>query len=67
MRTREGMAIARANGKLKGKQPKLNPRQQAHLVNLHQAGTHTIPELADLFSVYRVLERTRTQTAHTTT
>ncbi|MEV4515644.1 recombinase family protein [Dactylosporangium sp. NPDC049525] len=72
LRTREGMAIARANGKLKGRQPKLNPRQQAHLVNLHQAGTHTIPELADLFSVsrptvYRVLERARTRIATTAT
>jgi DNA invertase Pin-like site-specific DNA recombinase len=62
MRTREGMAIARAKGKLKGKQPKLSARQQAHLVELHQAGTHTVVELAELFSVsrptiYRALER----------
>ena len=28
MRTREGMAIARARGKLRGKQPKLSDRQQ---------------------------------------
>ena len=26
LRTREGMAVARAKGKLKGKQPKLTPR-----------------------------------------
>ena len=68
LRTREGMAIAKANGKLKGKPPKLNPRQQAHLVGLHHAGTHTIAELADLFcvsrpTVYRVLERARAQAA----
>ena len=31
LRTREGMAVARAKGKLKGKQPKLTPRQQAEL------------------------------------
>ncbi|MDI2127595.1 recombinase family protein [Yinghuangia seranimata] len=31
MRTREGMAVARAKGKLKGKQPKLTARQQSHL------------------------------------
>jgi DNA invertase Pin-like site-specific DNA recombinase len=66
LRTREGMAIARANGKLKGKPPKLNPRQQALLVKLHQAGDHTISQLADLFSVsrptvYRVLERARAE------
>src|SRR5215203_4962213 len=64
MRTREGMAIARAKGRLRGKQSKLSVRQQAHLVQLHQGGKHTIAELAELFSVsrptvYRVLERAR--------
>jgi DNA invertase Pin-like site-specific DNA recombinase len=64
MRTREGMAVAKAKGKLKGKQPKLSTAQQRHLVNLHTAGEHTIGELAELFSVsrptvYRVLERAR--------
>jgi len=53
MRTREGMAIARANGKLKGKAPKLNRRQHAHLIKLHQAGEHSIAEIAELFSVSR--------------
>ena len=32
MRTREGMAVAKAKGKLQGKQPKLTARQQTHLV-----------------------------------
>ena len=64
LRTREGMAIARAKGRLRGKQPKLSARQQAHLVQLQQGGQHTIAELAELFSVsrptvYRVLERAR--------
>ncbi|HKS46124.1 MAG TPA: recombinase family protein [Amycolatopsis sp.] len=64
MRTREGMAIAKAKGKLKGKQPKLSARQQAHLVELHEAGKHTVVELAELFNVsrpavYRVLDRRR--------
>ena len=67
MRTREGMAVARAKGRLKGRQPKLSAPRQAHLVKLHTAGEHTIAELAELFgvsrpTVYRVLER-----AHTTT
>ena len=31
MRTREGMAVARAKGKLRGKQPKLSARQQREL------------------------------------
>lgn len=65
MRTREGMAVARAKGKLKGKQPKLSPRQQAHLVKEHATGEHTIADLAEIYSVsratvYRVLERAGT-------
>jgi DNA invertase Pin-like site-specific DNA recombinase len=64
LRTREGMAVARAKGRLRGKQPKLTARQQAHLVQLHHDGQHTIAELDELFSVsrptvYRVLERAR--------
>jgi DNA invertase Pin-like site-specific DNA recombinase len=53
MRTREGMAVAKAKGRLRGKQPKLSPRQEAHLVALHHAGEHTTAELAELFSVAR--------------
>jgi Resolvase, N terminal domain len=34
MRTREGMAVARARGKLRGKQPKLSPKQQRELVRM---------------------------------
>ena len=65
MRTREGMKVARAKGRLRGKKPKLSPRQEAHLVALHHAGTHTSAELAELFSiarstVYRAVERSRT-------
>jgi DNA invertase Pin-like site-specific DNA recombinase len=67
MRTREGMAVAKAKGKLRGKQPKLSARQQSHLVALHEAGDHTIADLAELFTVsrptvYRVLERHRAST-----
>jgi DNA invertase Pin-like site-specific DNA recombinase len=61
-RTREGMAMARAKGRLRGKQPKLSPRQEAHLVQLYRAGEHTISELEELFTVtrstvYRAVER----------
>jgi DNA invertase Pin-like site-specific DNA recombinase len=68
MRTREGMAIAKAKGRLKGRAPKLSPPSQAHLVKLHAAGEHTVVELAELFevsrpTVYRVLERAGTPTA----
>jgi DNA invertase Pin-like site-specific DNA recombinase len=37
-RTREAMAVARAKGRLRGKQPKLKSRQEAHLVELYRAG-----------------------------
>jgi DNA invertase Pin-like site-specific DNA recombinase len=68
LRTREGMVIARAKGKLRGKQPKLSTRQQAHLLEQHQNGKATIAELAELFhvsraTVYRVLERARATAA----
>ncbi|AMM22833.1 recombinase (plasmid) [Frondihabitans sp. PAMC 28766] len=53
MRTREGMAVAKANGRLKGKQPKLTKAQQKHLRKLHDAGEHRQAELADLFQVSR--------------
>jgi len=64
MRTGEGMAIARANGKLRGKAPKLGARQRAHLITLHEAGEHSIAEIAELFSVsratvYREIDRAR--------
>ena len=55
MRIREGMAIARAKGKLKGKPPKLSHTRWALLLKLHKAGEHTIPELAELFSVSRAV------------
>ena len=62
LRTREGMRVAKAKGRLRGRQPKLNPRQEAHLVTLHRAGEHSTAELSDLFgvgrsTVYRVIER----------
>lgn len=62
LRTREGMKIAKAKGRLRGKQPRLNPRQEAHLVALHQAGEHSVLEFGDLFgvtrsTVYRAVER----------
>ena len=38
MRTREGMAIASARGKLRGKQPKLSDRQQRELCRMHATG-----------------------------
>src|SRR5918912_1203063 len=62
LRTREGMRVAKAKGRLRGKQPKLSPTQEAHLVKFYRAGEHTISELEELFgvarsTVYRALER----------
>ena len=62
LRTREGMAIARARGKLRGKQPKLSDKQQKELRRMRDAGDHSITDLAELFSisrptVYRTLAR----------
>jgi DNA invertase Pin-like site-specific DNA recombinase len=53
MRTREGMAVARAKGRLRGRQPKLSPRQQTELRRMHATGDHTIADLAELFTVSR--------------
>jgi|TARA_R110002012_G_scaffold229712_2_gene402409 DNA invertase Pin-like site-specific DNA recombinase len=53
MRTREGMAIARAKGKLRGKQPKLSDKQQRELCRMHETGEYSISDLAELFSVSR--------------
>jgi len=52
-RTREGMRVAKAKGHLRGKQPKLNPRQEAHLVELLRSGEYSTAELGDLFGVAR--------------
>jgi len=53
MRTREDMKVAKAKGRLHGKQPKLKPAQEAHPAELWRAGKHTSAELAELFSVAR--------------
>ena len=68
MRTREGMAVARAKGKLKGKKPKLSGRRQAELRRMHDTGEYSITDLGELFAVsrptvYRVLARTRATAA----
>jgi DNA invertase Pin-like site-specific DNA recombinase len=61
MRTREGLEVARAAGRLRGRKPKLTPNQERHLVELHNTGGKSAAELAELFSVgrstvYRAIE-----------
>lgn len=63
-RTREGMAIARAKGKLRGKQPKLSTKQQTELCRMHGTGKYSIRDLAEVFAVsrptiYRTLKRNK--------
>ena len=53
LRTREGMAIARTRGKLRGKQPKLSEKQQKELCRMHDTGDYSISDLAELFSISR--------------
>ena len=61
-RTREGMQVAKAKGRLRGKPPKLSNAQQRHLMEIHDAGTHSTAEIAELFNVarstvYRTIQR----------
>lgn len=70
MRTREGMAVARAKGKLRGKKPKLSVRQQKELRRMYDTGEYSIGDLAELFSisrptVYRTLSRQTDQAVAT--
>ena len=66
MRTRQGIKVAKAKGRLRGKQPKLKPNQAKHLLALYDSGNYTQAELAELFGVgrstiYRTIERMRPQ------
>ncbi len=68
LRTREGMAIARSKGKLRGKKPKLSDRQQKELRRMYDTGGYSISDLAELFSisrptVYRTLGRQAAEVA----
>ena len=63
LRTREGMKVAKAKGRLRGKQPKLNRRQEAHLVSLVHSGEYSTAELFGVgrSTVYRAIERQRVE------
>lgn len=52
-RTREGMAVAKARGRLRGKQPKLSNHQRKHLLGLIDAGKYTRVEIAEIMGVSR--------------
>ena len=64
LRTVEGMKVAKAKGRLRGKQPKLNRKQETHLVSLVHSGEYSTAEVDELFgvgrsTVYRAIERQR--------
>jgi DNA invertase Pin-like site-specific DNA recombinase len=57
------MALAKAKGRLRGRQPKLSTKQQAELRRMHKSGDYSITDLAEVFSIsrptiYRTLRRT---------
>jgi DNA invertase Pin-like site-specific DNA recombinase len=61
-RTRDGMQVAKAAGRLRGEQPKLFKAQEKHLIEVHQRGEHTSAQIAELFrfgrsTVYRAIQR----------
>ena len=67
-RTREGMDIARQNGKLRGEQSRLKPAQDREIRRMHDSGDYNVAEIAALFSVsrptvYRSLDRARLSSA----
>jgi DNA invertase Pin-like site-specific DNA recombinase len=53
MRTREGMAVAKAKGTLKDKQTKLSPMQSRELRRMYDTGDYSISDLSDVFKVSR--------------
>jgi DNA invertase Pin-like site-specific DNA recombinase len=64
---REGMKVAKAKGRLRGRQPKLNHRQKAHLAALRRRGEYSTVEVAEMFgvarsTVYQALAREQTRT-----
>jgi DNA invertase Pin-like site-specific DNA recombinase len=53
MRTREGMKIATAKGRLREKAAQAERDAGARLVKLYRAGEHTVSELEELLPVTR--------------
>jgi len=53
MCTREGMAVAKAKGKLKGKQPKLSPMQNRELRRMYDTGNCPFSDLSCVLTACR--------------
>ena len=72
LRTWEGMWVAKAKGRLRGKQPELNRRKEAHHVSVVHSGDYSTAEVAEFFgvgrsTVYRAIERQRNEARADTT
>ena len=52
-RTRDGLAAARARGRVGGRKPKLSEKQQTEIRRLYDAGDKTVEEIGELFGVSR--------------
>lgn len=52
-RTREGVARAKAEGKYRGRQPKLSPTDTKRLREMHATGGYTSAELGRFFGLHR--------------
>lgn len=52
-RTRDGLAAARARGRVGGRKPKLSAKQQTEIRRLYDAGDKTVLEIGELFGVSR--------------
>ncbi len=53
LRTCEGMRVAKAKGRLRGKQPKLNRRRESAPGLAIHSGEYTTAEVAELFGIGR--------------
>ena len=49
--TRLAVAAKRIRGQLRGRPPKLNHRQERHIVGLYSTGHYTVREIGELFTV----------------
>jgi len=72
IRTREAMARPSVRAKLRGRQPRLTPKQDAAVAAHYEAGDMSVPEIAALFnvsrpSVYRAIDRHRLMIAASST
>jgi DNA invertase Pin-like site-specific DNA recombinase len=52
-RTKDGLAAARARGRVGGRKPKLSEKQQAEVKRLYEKGEKTVSEIGELFGVSR--------------